>query len=166
MDGVHDRIVLSYDRYGSILMTGEIKVDACVLHDEQRSKTMTNSKVIVMWGSEDILSSSIEHFLSAKADWKVVSISNKEDLETLILAVEPTQPDIVIIHQGCHNKPTDLPLQFLQDRAVIKVIRVSLEDNLMDVYSKQKILVTQASDLITVIENESQSLAGGENQSW
>lgn len=81
--------------------------------------------MIVVWGREDLLSSSIEHFLAAKEDWKVVSISNKEDLDALILAVETTQPDIVIIHQGCHNDPTNLPLQFLQDHPAIKVITIT-----------------------------------------
>jgi DNA-binding NarL/FixJ family response regulator len=115
---------------------------------------MAWSKMIVIWGSENILSSSIELFLADKADWKVVRISNKEDLDALILAVEATKPDIVIIHQGCHADPTNLPLQWLQDHPAIKVITISLEDNLLDVYSKQKKKVKQASDLISVIENE------------
>jgi hypothetical protein len=115
---------------------------------------MTKPKMIVIWGSEDILSSSIELFLAGKDEWKVVSISNKEGLDALILAVETTQPDIVIIHQGCQNDPANLPMQLLQDHPAIKVIKISLENNMMDVYSKQEIMVKQASDLITVIENE------------
>jgi len=115
---------------------------------------MTKPKMIVLWGSEDILSSSIEYLLSAKAGWKVVSISSKEDLDALILAVETTQPDIVIMNMDCHNDRINSTLQLLQDYPAIKVIMVSLEDNLMQVYSKQNIMVKQASDLITVIENE------------
>ena len=115
---------------------------------------MAKSKMIVIWGRGDILSSSIELFLAAKADWKVVSVSNKEDLDALILAVETTQPDIVIIHRGCLDDRTNLSLQFLQDHPAIKVITINLENNAMDVYSKQKIMVKQASDLIAVIESE------------
>jgi len=110
--------------------------------------------MVVVWGREDLLSSSIEYFLATKEDWKVVSISNKEDLDALILAVETTHPDIVIILQGDHNGLTNLPLQLLQDHPAIKVITISLENNAMEVYSKQKIMVKQVSDLITVIENE------------
>ena len=115
---------------------------------------MAKSKIIVVWGSEDILNSSIEVFLAVKEEWKVARISNKEDLDALILAVETTQPDIVIIHQECINGPTNLPLQLLKDHAVIKVITISLENNTMEVFSKQKLMVRQASDLITVIEHE------------
>jgi len=115
---------------------------------------MAKSKMIVVWGGEDILSSSIELFLAAKQDWKVVRISNKKDLDAVILAVETTQPDIVIIHQECIKDQTNSALQLLKRHPAIKVITISLENNVMDVYSKKKILVKQASDLITVIENE------------
>ena len=116
---------------------------------------MTSSKLIVIWDSEDILSSSIELFLSTKPDWQVVSTSNKAILNSLIMGVGTTNPDIVIIHQGFHNNPAIFPLQLLQDHPAIKVILISLEDNLMDIYSKQKILVRKATDLISVIENDS-----------
>ena len=115
---------------------------------------MAKSKKIVIWDCEDILSSSIKFFLAAKEDWQVVSIVEKGGLETLKQAVETTQPDIVIIHQAYHNVSTNLSLQLLQDYPVIKVITMSLEDNLMEIYSKQKILIKQASDLIAVIEDE------------
>lgn len=114
---------------------------------------MAKSKKIVIWDGEDILSSSIKLFLAAREDWQVVSISSSEDLETLKLVVETTQPDIVIIRQGCQNGPPNLPVQLLQDHPAIKVITLGLEDNLMEIYCKQKILVKHASDLIAVIEN-------------
>jgi hypothetical protein len=119
------------------------------------SLTMPKSKMIVVWGSEDLLSTSIKFFLASKEDWKVVSILNKEDQETLIQFVETTMPDIVIIHQGCHSVQSNLPMRLLQKNPALKVITISLENNMMEVLSKQKIMVKQASDLITVIENES-----------
>ena len=115
---------------------------------------MTKPKKIVIWGGEDILSSAIELFLAAKGDWKVISISNTENLDALTLAVETKQPDIVIIYQECQNVPTNLLLQLLQEHPAIKVIQISLENNVMEIYSKQNLLLKQASDLITAIENE------------
>ena len=129
-------------------------MEPCIHRLDRRLKVITKAKMVVVWGREDLLSSSIEYFLATKEDWKVVSISNKEDLDALILAVETTHPDIVIILQGDHNGLTNLPLQLLQDHPAIKVITISLENNAMEVYSKQKIMVKQVSDLITVIENE------------
>ena len=115
---------------------------------------MTKSKMIVIWDGEDILSSYIKSFLAAQEGWQVISIANKDGLVALKLAVETRQPDIVIIHQGYQNGPPNLPMQLLQDYPAIKVIAINLENNLMEIYSHQKILAKQASDLIAVIENE------------
>jgi ABC-type proline/glycine betaine transport system substrate-binding protein len=115
---------------------------------------MTKSKIILVWGSEDILGKSIEVLLAAQKDWEVVSISNQADLDALIRSVETAQADIVFIHQGYHNEPTHLPLQLLQAHPAIKVITISLENNVMGVYTKQNILVKRSSDLIGIIENE------------
>ncbi len=120
---------------------------------DRRSNTLTGSKKIVVWGCEDILSTSIEFFLAAIEDWKVVSIVSDEDRATLIQAIETTLPDIVILQQGRNNGSSNLPLQLLQDYPAIKVITINLDNNVMEVFSKQKIMVKQASDLITVIEN-------------
>ena len=115
---------------------------------------MTEEKLILLCGGEDILSSSIEFILSTREDWKVISISNLEGCKTLKKAMETLHPDIVIIHQEFNPAPKRLMLQLLQDHPAIKVIMVSLEDNMIEVYSKQNILAKEVSDLITVIENE------------
>ena len=115
---------------------------------------MTKSKMIVVWGDEDILSSAIEFFLASKADWKVVNISKKDNVNALIRAVKTSQPDIVILHGGKDDCVANLPLRLLQDHSAIKVITISLENNSMEVYTRQNIWVKQPSDLISVIENE------------
>jgi hypothetical protein len=61
---------------------------------------------------------------------------------------------IVIIHQGDLDESCNLPLQLLQDHSDLRVITISLEKNILDIYNKQSLLVKEASDLISVIENE------------
>lgn len=114
---------------------------------------MAKEQMILLCGGEDILSSSIEFTLSAREDWKVISISNLGGCETVRKAMETLNPDIVIIHQEFHPDPKQLMLQLLQDHPAVKVLMISLENNLIEVYSKQNILAKDASDLITVIEN-------------
>jgi len=129
--------------------------DECWYSSPQlESQAIMKSKKILVWGCEDILNSSIKLFLSAKEDWQVISITDKESLKSLNLAVETSHPDIVIIQQSYQNSSNKLPLQILQEHPTIKVITISLENNLMEIFSKQKLLVKQASDLIAVIENE------------
>jgi DNA-binding NarL/FixJ family response regulator len=116
-------------------------------------KVTTETKMIVVWGSKDIFSSSIQHLLATREDWKVVSVLNREELDSLILSVKDTCPDIVILRQGDHDFPSNIPLELLQDHPTIKVVVISLENNLIDIYNKQKILIKDSSDLITAIEN-------------
>jgi len=116
---------------------------------------MVKSKTIVMWGREDLLSSSVELFLTNQKGWEVISISNEESFNALLEAVDKMHPDVVIIHQGDRSANSSLPMQLIQDHPGLKVITLSLQDNLMEVYSKQKILVKAASDLISVVESAS-----------
>jgi DNA-binding NarL/FixJ family response regulator len=113
---------------------------------------MMKSKTIVLWGREDLLSSSVELFLTAQKGWKVINISNEENFDALLLAVDKEHPDVVILQQGDRAGNSNLPIKLLQDHPGLKVITVSLNDNLMEVYSKQNILVKSASDLISVVE--------------
>jgi hypothetical protein len=111
---------------------------------------VTTSKTVVLWGSEDILIASVESILASKKEWEVVSLSNKEDIDTLVQAVETTHANIVIMQRGEHSDPTILPMQLIKDLPSLRVITISLENNSMEVFSKQKIWVKDVSDLISV----------------
>ena len=113
---------------------------------------MTKSKTIVLWGREDLLSSSVELFLTSQKGWKVISISNEENFEALILAVNKVRPDVVIIQQGDRSSNSYPLMKLIQNHPGLRVITVSLNNNLMEVYSKQDVLVKSASDLISMVE--------------
>jgi hypothetical protein len=115
---------------------------------------MDKKKLVVVWGRENILCSSIQYLLAAKEGWTVVSVSNMQEFESLITPVENNLSDIVIIHQGEHGNLGGLPLQLLQEHADIRVISISLVNNVMDIYNRQRLLVKETSDLISAIENE------------
>jgi len=126
----------------------------------------SDAKMVVVWGNENILSTSIQCLLANKTDWKVVSVSNLEDFESLIHHAENDLSDIVIIHQESLGESCLLPLQLLQDHSDLRVITISLENNVMDIYNKQSLLVKEASDLITVIENEANPQEVIVHSSW
>lgn len=115
---------------------------------------MAKSKTVVLWGSEDILISSVESILSTKKEWEVISLSNKEDIDALIQAVEANHANIVIMQQEKTCGPTFLPMQLIKDLPSLKVITVSLDDNSMEVFSKQQIWIKDVSDLMSVFDNE------------
>ena len=113
---------------------------------------MATAKKVGVWGGDDLLGVSIEMFLSTKTDWEVFRIANQEELDTL--AMEGRQPDIILVHQGSQIFPPELLQHLLLNFPDIKVIMIGLDTNLMDVYSKQKVLAKDAQDLIRVIETE------------
>jgi hypothetical protein len=115
----------------------------------------TNDKCIVIWGNKDILSASIRNFLGVHEGWEVINISSLDELDHLIVKRNRTCPAIVVIvyqeKQFCLSK---LHLHLLQDHAKIKLVLISLEHNMMEIYDKQNILIQQASDLFSVIKTE------------
>jgi hypothetical protein len=126
----------------------------------------TDAKMVVVWGDQNILSSSIQYLLAGKDDWKVVSVSSLEEFKSLIIPRENDLSDIVIIHQESLDEACLLPLQLLQDHSDLRVITISLENNVMNIYNKQSLLVKEASDLITVIETEAQPQEVIIHSSW
>ena len=115
---------------------------------------MPNSKKIVFWGSADLLDSSLESILTSQSGWEVVCVSHKAGIRALNIAVEKTNPEIILIRyeKKIITKPF-LPMQLINDHPGVKVITLGFENNSMEVYSKQTILIKQVSDLISVLED-------------
>ncbi len=62
------------------------------------------------------------------------------------------KPDVVIICQEDCAGDMPLSMQLLQGRPGLKVITVSLENNSVEVYNKQKVWVNEVADLLSVVE--------------
>ena len=113
---------------------------------------MTGSKLIVIWGEENVVSSYIKGSLGGRNYWNVIQISKIEELDQAVNSL-PQQPDeIILIGQGNYNALTDETLKIINARQNIKIIMISFDSNVMDVYSKKAVHVTQASDLVSVID--------------
>ena len=110
------------------------------------------SKTIVLWGQDDLLSSTVELFLTTKKGWNVVNIPIEQNIDALMKAVDKVHPDVVIIQQGDCPANSSFPTSLLKDHPKLKVITLNPNDNFMEVYSKQNILVQSASDLVSVVE--------------
>ena len=109
-------------------------------------------KTIVLWDRGDILSSSVELFLTTQKGWHVFNLPNDENLETLKQTVDELNPDVVILHRWDRSNNVNLPTILLYDHPGLKVITVNPENNMLEVYSKQNIMVKSASDLISVVD--------------
>ena len=117
------------------------------------------TKTVVLWGREDLLSSSVELFLAAQKGWKVVNILEEENPDALVKSVNTVKPDVVIIQKRDLAGNLNLPTILLHTHPELKVVTVSQNDNLLEVFSKQNILITSASDLTSVVDANQMGLA-------
>lgn len=148
IDGLFTR--LRYSDIEAFVNTNQRINDSGYLPIQSEVENMETKK-IVLWSQDDLLSSSVELFLTAQKGWHVLKISQGENFETLILEVEKVHPDVVIIQQGNHASKSYPLMKLIQDHPKLRVITVSLRNNVMEVYSKQNVLIESASDFISVV---------------
>ncbi len=107
----------------------------------------------------------MEHLTADEKEWIVLRVSANEDLGDLVQKVDQANPDIVILSEDELGHDQQLLARLNQDcPALKKVIRVSLSENLLEVYSKQKIQVNSVGDLFSEVENQLSKLCPHANQ--
>lgn len=109
-------------------------------------------RMIILWGHEDLLGSAVESILKASKDWQVIKILDNHDPEHLAREVEKVNPEILMVLQGSYQDLFSPPLSLIKDFPNLKIITINPENNFMEIFSKQKVWVRQASDFLTVIE--------------
>jgi hypothetical protein len=118
----------------------------------EKEKPMTITKTVILWGREDSLGEGAEIFLTSRKEWEVIHITDQYDADFLCKEVKLLNPDVVIIHQGDCADSTDVPARLMKDCPNLKVITVSLENNSVEVYNKQSVLVKEVSDLLSIVD--------------
>ena len=120
---------------------------------ENKDPQRSDSRKAMIWGPDDLLTQAVEFFLKGEETWQVIRIPADQNTESLFDQVEKIHPDVIILHTGNCADSTNLPLQLLQDYPNLRVITTSLENNQMQVYSKQSIRLRKASDLLSIVED-------------
>ncbi len=130
------------------------KMDINMLEKFLEDENSIKSKMVIVWGQDDLLSWAVNFFLTSRKDWNVVSLSSERGIDFLIQEVENLNPDVVIVYQEkCFNSAR-LLMQLLYTRPELTMLTVSPRENSIEVYSKKQIFVQDVSDLISVVEGE------------
>ena len=116
---------------------------------------MPKPKIVILWGQNDLLTKAMEMFLTAgEADtWEVIKLPGGKCLTALVEQVQKIKPDLVIFYQPISQDDVDALTKLMRDQPDLRMITVSLENNVMQVYSKRSITIRQVSDLLSVIED-------------
>lgn len=110
-------------------------------------------KTILLLGRNDLLSVFVELLLSDHAGWEVVPVSVERDPDETFKALERYEPDVVISQEETGSMDTEILLILFHNNPALKVITLNLDNNLMEIYSKQNVLVQSTADLISAIED-------------
>jgi len=109
----------------------------------------TTMQRILIVENESLLGAGIEHLLAGEADLNVVGIA-RADEAVLLEKIKLSQPDVVILDEAtCLTNAMKL-LAHLQDCPKLRVIVVSANDNVVQIFDKQQVLVNQTTDLASL----------------
>jgi chemotaxis response regulator CheB len=109
-------------------------------------------KCLLACADEILLGSIVEDLISRGDELSCTGIIGKSTSE-LMAAIEKIQPDVLVM---CHKTHNTLPVRFLDILARypgMRIITVSTDDNYMHIYGKQKVLMRNSSDLLSIIQN-------------
>lgn len=122
-------------------------------------------RTVILWGRDDLLGEAVESILTADKDWRVVKLLGNPDVAALTQEVRDLKPEIVIINRGpCEERFPPL-LQIIENLPEVKIITINPDNNLVEVYNKQKVRIEEVSDLLAVIDKNSKSTTeGGQDQ--
>lgn len=116
---------------------------------------MPKPKTVLLWGQNDLLTKAMEMFLTENESeqWNIIKLPADQCIAALVEQVQKFKPDLVILYQAKPADDSDELGKLIQQQPDLRMITVSLENNVMQVYNKRSITVRQVSDLLSVIEN-------------
>ena len=127
------------------------------IEPEKPDPKPTQTRKAVLWGQEDLLSRAVSLLLESGMTWEVLRVQGDGNVERLIQKIKKVNPDVVILCQERANGDSILPLRVINEQLCPKVVTLNLENNLMQVYSRQNIIIQGVTDLLSIIDPEYRS---------
>ena len=106
----------------------------------------------VLWGTGQFLSEAVELLLSTEPTLEIIKLVNEGNKEYLLEWVAQAKPHVVILCQESDETDMSLLLRLLQTHADLRIIVLSLESNIMQIYTKHNSFMRSVSDLLSVVE--------------
>jgi DNA-binding NarL/FixJ family response regulator len=100
--------------------------------------------------NQSVFGAGVQRLLAGAAGLEVIEFS-PGDYAELIQEIRRVQPDVIVLDEVTHLADPIRLLSFLQGHPELRLMVVSPNDNLVRVYDKYQVLVTQAADLISIV---------------
>ncbi|MEK6753239.1 MAG: hypothetical protein AABZ00_13360 [Chloroflexota bacterium] len=112
-------------------------------------------KVVVISRRESLLGCAVEYLTTDEKEWMVLLVSECHTIPDVSRKVAEANPNIVILSRKERGYDEHLSAQLLQDCPELnKVILVSLSENFMEVYGRQRIQVKSVEDIYAVVDDQ------------
>lgn len=111
------------------------------------------TKCILACKEDLLLGSIVEDLLTQNDGLELIQIIGKSQME-LLEAIEEQQPQVLVLCHKTHDTMPNDYLDILQRLPELLIITVSTDDNYMHIYGKQKVLIRQSTDLLSVIQSQ------------
>jgi hypothetical protein len=110
---------------------------------------IVSARQTIIWGRNDLLVQAVSSFLKSR-NWNINQVSSGPDAEVLLLEAKRIHPDAVIL---CRDEADESALAFrlIDEQVCQRVITLGLDSNVMQVYSKQYVILQGASDLLSIL---------------
>jgi DNA-binding NarL/FixJ family response regulator len=115
---------------------------------------LTTPRVIILWKDEDVLLSAIELLLKTKAGWQVVRFADDWEENSLLQIVDELHPDVFIVHEDIFTEKMHLFTKFALEYSKLKILTLSLENNLVNIYNRCTFSIKEVTDLFSIIEDD------------
>jgi hypothetical protein len=112
---------------------------------------MKKPKTCLLWSEDDLLGRTVELLL--QPDWEVIRVVRPACLQGLIQMITEVNPDAAIICLMNADDDSRLSLPLVQACPRVKIIIISPDTNVVEVYEKRRVQLHQAADLLQVLEN-------------
>lgn len=119
----------------------------------EKSTPISLRKALV-WGKGEILTEAVESLLNSLPAFEVIKLMGSNDVDDLLRQVSLHMPEVVILCQNMNEVDSTLLLRLLQIQIDLKVIILSLESNMLQVYNKQHYFLQDAGDLLSVVQSD------------
>lgn len=110
---------------------------------------MDVARVLVV-DNERLLGAGIESLLGAEIGLEVAGVS-PGDWAGLIEEIRQFQPDVIVLDKDTYLTDSTSLLTSLENYSEVRVVQVSANSDLVCIYDKQQVLLTQGTDLTNII---------------
>lgn len=125
---------------------------ADLIKPEKPNPEYVPARKAILWGGDDLFSQAVGLFLETRTIWDVVQISSKSRVSVLVETARRIRPEMIILCSDDKSGETTLPMRLIEEIPCLKVITIGLESNLIQVYSRQQVMIEGVSDLLSILE--------------